>query len=440
MSHAFINTGCLVMVALVLFWLWRRTRDIWSCANVFSACFGLTVLGSQVWSWLTESPFNPTPETVLLLYTGWIAFLLGVAIMVRRRPPQPLYAPRIIPVNSRLAVPVLVALMVAHLAYSVAVISSTGLVSIFQASQYGAIESLAANRVNSAGNRSLANLGWYLEAWHIAYVYYVPLALYLYRQRQISRKILLFVWCFAGVSSLVLFSRVHLLMLLVFGLVAWIVLFRPSGWKVARRAGALMCAAMALFVGMQTVLSHVDFNNKTLLSDQLATYTFSSALSFQELLNGNYHQANPHHALYVGEGIYYVLGKLSLLNPAEYPIGYKEWVFVPHPSNVYTFLDDFALDFGTVGIILGPFVMGMSMAWVHNRVRTRTTYPLVLLYGLCVYSCAVANLANFLFTPPALIFLGTVFLLGPLVAADARPGALIRPARHPPVSTVPPRV
>jgi oligosaccharide repeat unit polymerase len=287
------------------------------------------------------------------------------------------------------------------------------------------IESFAVNRLNSASDNSLAKVGWYLEAWHIAYVYYVPLALYLYWQRQISRTILLFVWGFACVSSLVLFSRVHLLMLLIFGLVAWRVLFRPSGWKVARTAGALMCVAMALFVGMQTVLARMDFNTKTLLSDQLATYTVSPALSFQELLNGNYPQANPHDALYVGEGIYYVLGKLSLLNAQEYPIGFRAFVLVPHPSNVYTFLDAFALDFGRVGIILGPFVMGMGMAWVYNRVCIRTTYPLVVLYGLCVYSCSVANLANFLFTPAVPIFLGTVFLLRLLVSADTRSRALI---------------
>lgn len=424
MSYALINACGLVIVVFILFFLWRRTRDLWSCANVLSACFSLPVLGGQVWCRVTESPFAPTPETVLLLYTGWIAFLLGMAIVVRSRSTRSPCATRITPVNPRLAPLVLVALMLAHLAYTVAVVNFTGLVGIlFHASQSGAVEAMAANRLNSARN-SLAKVGWYLEAWHIAYVYYVPLALYLYRQRQISKKVLLFVWVFAGVSSLVLFSRVHLLMLLVFGLVAWTVLFRPSGWKVVRAAGALMCLVTALFIGMQAALTRVDFNTKTQLSDQLATYAVSSAMSFQELLNGNYHQANPHNAMYVGEGIYYVLGKLSLLNAEEYPIGYRAVVFVPNSSNVYTFLDAFALDFGTAGIILGPFAMGMGMAWVYNRVRMRTSYPLVLLYGLCVYSCSVANLANFLFTPAVPIFLGTVFLLRPLVSADKRWRAL----------------
>jgi hypothetical protein len=98
MSYALINAVCLVIVALLLFWLWRRTRDIWSCANVLSACFGLPVLGSQVWSRLTESPFALTPETLRLLYTGWIAFLLGMAITVRP-PPRSQGAARITPVG-----------------------------------------------------------------------------------------------------------------------------------------------------------------------------------------------------------------------------------------------------------------------------------------------------------------------------------------------------
>jgi oligosaccharide repeat unit polymerase len=425
MNYALINAGCLAIVALLLFWLWRRTRDTWSCANILSGCFGLTVLGSQVWYELIESPFAPTPETVLLLYAGWIAFLVGMAITARRRLSQPMRVARITPVNPRLAVPALVALMVAHLAYTFAVIRSVGLIGIFNAGQFGVIESFASNRLIAGNTESLTKVGWYLEAWHIAYVYYVPLALYLYRQRHLSKKLLLFVFGFAGVLSLAMFSRVHLLMLLIFGLAAWTVLFRPSGWKILRTAGPLLFAAMALFIGMQSVLARVDFNSKTLLTDELATYAVGSAASFQELLNGNYHQANPHGALYVGEGIYYVLGKLSLLKAEEYPIGYRMFVFVPHPSNVYTFLDAFALDFGTVGIILGPFVMGVGMAWVYNRVRVRTTYALVLLYGLCVYSCAVANLANFLFTPAVPIFLGIAFLLQPLVSARKRPAALM---------------
>jgi hypothetical protein len=71
--------------------------------------------------------------------------------------------------------------------------------------------------------------------------------------------------------------------------------------------------------------------------------------------------------------------------------------------------------------------MGMAMAWVHNRLGLGITYPRVLLYGLCVYTCCVANLANFLVTQPVLIFLGTVFLLGPLLSADTRPEPIISP-------------
>jgi oligosaccharide repeat unit polymerase len=417
MSYALINTGCLVIVALILFWLWRRTHDFLSCANIFSACFSIPVLGSQVWCRLTENPFYPTPKTVLLLYTGWIAFLLGMAITLRRRPPQRLCAARITPVG-RYAKRVLVALILAHLAYTIAVSRFTGLSATFQLNNLAG--SLAANRLNLSTESSSTHLGWYFEAWHIAFIYYVPLALYLYRQREISRRSLVFVWCFAGALSLVLFSRVQFLMLLVFGLVGWKVLFRPSGWKLARTLGALMCVAMALFAGMQAVLAHVDVNNNIHLSDQLGTYAFSSALGFQELVNGNYDEDNPHHALHVGRGIYYVLGKLSLLNAEEYPILSSPYVFVPYPTNVYTFLDVFVLDFGTSGIIMGPFVMGIGMAWVYNRLRRRTTYPLVLLYGLCVYSCCIVNLGNFLTTAPIPIILGIVFLLRPLVSYRTR--------------------
>lgn len=429
MSYFLINTGCLSIVALILFSLWLRTHDYLLCANIFSACFAFLVLGSQVWGWMTGNPFYLTPKTVLLLYTGWIMFLLGMAIMVRRQPQGP-EAVRITPVG-RNAKWVLVVLMLAHLAFTITVSKSTGLSATFQLNNLAG--SLAANRLNPRGDFSLYHVGWYFEAWHTAYVFYVPLAIFLYWQKQISRMSLVFVWCFAGALSLVMFSRTPFLMLVVYGLVAWTVLFRPSGWKLVRIAGGLICVAVALFIGMQAALANANVDpGSERLSDQVGTYAFSSALGFQELVNGNYDEDNPHHALYVANGIYYFLGKFSLLNAEEYPIAYRAYVFVPYPTNVYTFLDTFALDFGTIGIILGPFVMGIGMAWVYNWLRMFVTYPRVLLYGLCVYTCILAILGNFLFTAPPLIFLGIVFLLRPLVSSRTRrPRALPLPASDP---------
>jgi hypothetical protein len=334
MNYALINTGCLGFVTLILFSLWRRTHDYLLCANIFSACFAFLVLGSQVWCHLTGNPFYPTPKTVLLLYTGWITFLLGMAITVRRLPQGP-EADRITPVG-RNAKWVLVALMLAHLGFTIAVSSSTGLLATFQLNNI--VGSLVANRLNLSGDFSTAHVGWFFEAWHTAFVYYVPLAIYLYRQRQISRRSLLIVWGFASALSLMQFSRVPFLMLLVFGLVTWTVLFRPSGWKMARISGALLCAAVVLFAGMQAVLANMAVNKSVDLSDQLGTYAFSSALAFGELVNGNYDEDNPHHALYVGAGIYYMLGKLSLLNAEEYPIGFPNLCVCALPDErIYVF-------------------------------------------------------------------------------------------------------
>jgi oligosaccharide repeat unit polymerase len=325
-------------------------------------------------------------------------------------------------------------------AYTVAVSKFTGLLATFQLNNLAG--SLAANRLSRSEDfLNSSHVGWYFEAWHTAYVYYVPLAIFLYWQKQISRRSLVFVWCLAGALSLVQFSRTPFVMLVVYGLVTWTVLFRPSGLKMARIAGGLLCVAVALFAGMQAVLDREDINSHLDLSVQLGTYAFSSALGFQELVNGNLDKDdNPHHALYVGTGLYYFMGKLSLLNAEEYPTPYGAFVFVPFPTNVYTFLNDFELDLGTIGIILGPFVMGIGMAWVYNRLRMCVTYPLVLLYGLCVYTCSLAILANFLVSASPVIFLGIVFLLRPLVSSRARPRALMSRPGHSAQLRIQPRV
>jgi oligosaccharide repeat unit polymerase len=419
MNYTLVNTVGLMVVTALLVWLWQKTHDILSFANVFSVSFGVPVLGSQIWYGLIESPYVPTPDTVALLYAGWISLLLGAAIVVRRQP-KTLHVARITLIDPYIAKPVLVFLMLAHFAFTIRLIYSTGLSGIFNASQFSLVDSIAENRLDSTaatGGQSAVSVGWYLEIWHNAFVYYVPLALYLYRQGKLSKKVLPLILAAAGLMSLVLFTRVQFAMLVVFGLVTWVVLFQPAWRKVALNAVIMACVAVGLFASMQSVLVRLSYTNNTALSDQLATYAFSSAPSFQEMLNGNYFQSNPHDALFVGESFYYLLGKFGLLDPKEYPIGVREYVFVPEPTNVYTFLDGFALDFGVAGIILGPLFMGMGMGWVYNRLRARITYLWLLLYCLCVYTCSIANLQNFLVTFFAVVFVGVTLLLQPLVSA-----------------------
>src|ERR1700691_1326394 len=235
MTLTSVNISCIAMVSLLLLWQWDRTRDLWSCGNVFSASFGFTLLGSQLWSRWSENAYQLTPTTLLLLYSGWIAFLLGVAVPLRRRSLQQLRHPAsFVPVRPRAAIRVMVVLMVANLVHAVAMVSSMGLMGILRGGEFGIIESLAANRIAAADNESPTHLGWYVEAWHNAYVYYVPLAFFLYKQHKISKRVLVFVCGYAGVLTLAGFSRVQLLMPLAFGFVTWTTLFRPPRWRIFR--------------------------------------------------------------------------------------------------------------------------------------------------------------------------------------------------------------
>ena len=422
MTPTNVNITCIAMVSLLLLWQWSKTRDMWSCGNVFSASFGFTLLGSQMWSRWNEGAYQLTPATLLLLYCGWIAFLLGMAVTLRRRSPQRLQHPAsIVPVRPRAAIRVMIALMVANLIHAVAMMSAMGLMGILRGGEFGIVESLAANRMAAVDSETPTHLGWYLEAWHNAYVYYVPLAFFLYKQHKISKRVLLFVCGYAGVLSLAGFSRVQLLMPLAFGFVTWTILFRPPRRRVFRLVSVLVCVPLVLFIAMEGTLTRVAGPGRSkLLSDQLASYAFSSPLAFQELLNGNYQEENPHGALYSAQGVYYILGKLSLINPSEYPIGFRQWVFIPFPTNVYTFLDCFALDFGTTGIVVGPFLMGMGMAWVYERVNDVATYSMVVLYGFCVYSSLLVNLGNMPVSFELLFILGCTFLLRPLLTTKTR--------------------
>jgi oligosaccharide repeat unit polymerase len=86
--------------------------------------------------------------------------------------------------------------------------------------------------------------------------------------------------------------------------------------------------------------------------------------------------------------VYKWLARLHLVPQATKTV-LTEWVFIPYPANVYSYLREIHEDFGFVGLAVVPYVLG-SLAAVLRR-RAEGFFPYLNLYlallVLLIFSC-----------------------------------------------------
>lgn len=383
------------VAAFVVALINRVVRDPWNYVNVFSIFYAVAIAGGQIsFAIILEGKYLPSEETLAILFLAWWAFLGGSLLKLNGVTPIGKIT-KITKIKKSNSWRVLFFLIFANLIYNLAILHVSGAYDVFVHGGVGLVDALASTRIANSGDPSKGHVGWYFELWHTAYLYYVPLSLYMRRMGYVSKKFVVIVVLLGVFSSLILFSRIQLLMLLVVTFVSWTILFRPSPRVVLMRVAAVFLAAFLLFFAMQIFISNNEVLQSTsTLSERVITYAFGPILAYQELLRGGYDEANPRGALYSLQAMYYFAGKLGLLDASEYPVGYREYVFDPFPTNVYTFLDAFTLDFGPVGAVVGAFLLGVFVATVYRRLCSAVGFSTLLMYALCVYGSSVAMLTN----------------------------------------------
>jgi oligosaccharide repeat unit polymerase len=94
-----------------------------------------------------------------------------------------------------------------------------------------------------------------------------------------------------------------------------------------------------------------------------------------------------------------------------------EFVQVPFDSNTFTWLQQFYDDFGTAGVVIGPWFIGVLTSFVYFRMlRTRSFYS-TLVNGLFSYCAALSVFANHFTQGPAWYFLVVSFAIAVWVKA-----------------------
>lgn len=123
----------------------------------------------------------------------------------------------------------------------------------------------------------------------------------------------------------------------------------------------------------------------------LTHYMVGSFPAFQSLINSS-QEANQSVSLTFG-----VLSRIMHeIEPSQfgYPDYVQPFVFVPTPTNVYTYLDAFYLDFGWIGVAIFPFLTGFVTTtlylWMRRSPSIMKVY-VVSLMGLCIFQTTGVN-------------------------------------------------
>jgi len=128
---------------------------------------------------------------------------------------------------------------------------------------------------------------------------------------------------------------------------------------------------------------------------------------------------------------------LNKVDPTlETPPVIGEFIFVPSPSNTYTWLQEFYDDFGAAGVWIGPWVLGVLTSFFYfQMLSTRSTFT-TLMSGVFSFCLALSIYANHFTQGPAWYFVAVCFLIDRFIR---RPGNVdqLLPASAPRTPSLP---
>jgi oligosaccharide repeat unit polymerase len=132
-------------------------------------------------------------------------------------------------------------------------------------------------------------------------------------------------------------------------------------------------------------------------------YVYGGIASYQNLLHGKYYIAEVFGSNYYSfDFINYILKTIGVIG--SYPDLVREYD-QEFPTNVYTYLDCFTLDFGFMGAFIGSFILGYIGKIVYLRY-----YKNQSVFDLIIY-CSVCYFSSFIFMNNEFIRFGVLLLL-----------------------------
>ena len=367
-----VNTIGACGAILLLCLITHRARSGYTFAHLFSAVWGPCILAAQYY---TTSTHTLSLKTLVVLFAAWWALLAG-ALATVKRPAAPMM--REVNINKRRALALI--LLLASLQAVLVVYELPTVVAEQSANKL--VLGLRATDVSSGRTKC----PWWLEIFRNAYFVYLPLALVLRKRNWLSRRMFCLLVASACLLGLGRMTRAPLMAILVTLWAAWTLLYRPRAVRALGVLAGAIAAFSAVFLAIQVVLQSRSAH--TAEGAQLIEgYYGGSMRAFQSIVDGTFPREQGY---YSADMVNYVLNKMNMID--AYPSLVRP--YGDNDTNVYTFLDAYALDGGLMGALLGAALTGMAGGWLFTRASRRHSPAMVASYALFAYCVAMTVVNN----------------------------------------------
>lgn len=210
---------------------------------------------------------------------------------------------------------------------------------------------------------------------------YLPLAIYLFMEKKINSLVLIVVYLVSILIAVAAFTRAPMLYLIIISIVFFTYQAKRIPFKLILTSFTvlvLLFAVSSYFIG-EVSQGAVDTNSAINL------YLYGGITSYQNLLNGKYFTYDLFDSSYYSfDFINYILKTFRIIK--SYPDLVREYD-QDLPTNVYTYLDCFTLDFGFIGAFLGSYILGYISKIIYLQYyRNQSIFDLILYSTICYFA------------------------------------------------------
>jgi oligosaccharide repeat unit polymerase len=368
--YTYINLTGIICVSAAFWITYTRNRLSIIHTLLFSVGWGASIGLNQ---FLFDGSIRVLPETLLLLYGVWLVFFMGVILGQSMSSSDNVTNVPIVKNNS---IFILLFLITAHILIKVTELNSIGAFSSIDPTQI--LTSLAMMRVKQ--EFADAEVAWYMQLFRSGFVLYIPLAIMMYKNKYIGKTSVVLVLLVATILSLSNFTRAPILNVII---TTWVSLLLIHSGKVVTmlfRGALVLLLSVGFFIFMESTISFAAKVENNSFMELVAPYFGGPVKAYETILLKS--QPFSDQGFYSFDMINYILKKLGIIS--EYPDLVKEYVYLPFPTNMYTFLDTYTLDFGILGAFAGTFLTGFAIAGVQ-KYALKGSYLAITVYALLMY-------------------------------------------------------
>jgi oligosaccharide repeat unit polymerase len=210
---------------------------------------------------------------------------------------------------------------------------------------------------------------------------YLPLAIYLFIEKKISGLTLTVVYIVSILIAVAAFTRAPMLYLIIIS----IVFYSNQAKKIPYKLILISFSVLVLLFGVSSFFISEVSQGAIDTNSAINLYLYGGITAYQNLLNGKYFTYEVFDSnFYSFDFINYVLKTFRVIR--SYPDLVREYD-QDLPTNVYTYLDCFTLDFGFIGAFFGSYILGLISKIIYLRYyRNQSIFDLILYSTICYFA------------------------------------------------------